>query len=366
MIDIFAPTRAEKEIEKELISAIQSVMETGRYCRNFELLGEFENAFAKYCKKTYAIGVNSGSDALFFALLAHGVGKGDEVITVSHSFMESSASISKVGATPVFVDIDTETFNMNVKEIESKINNKTKAILPVHIYGQSVEMDKILDIANKYKLVVIEDCCQAHGAAYSGVKVPIGTTGCFSFYPTKNLGALGDAGIVVTDNEKVAAKIKSLRDDGRSAEAGYLHDEIGYNSRMDGIQAAALITKMPYLNKWNEERKKIAKRYDENLKDIVKIPKVGNCNEHVYYLYVIKVQNRETLMNFLKENGVGTAIHYPLPIHQQPPYKHLGYEGKLPVTEKIVKEILSLPIYPGLTIKEVDEVCEKIKDFYSK
>ena len=225
-------------------------------------------------------------------------------------------------------------------------------------------MDKILDIARKHSLIVIEDSCQAHGATFRGKKIPVGETGCFSFYPTKNLGACGDAGIVVTDNERVADKIRSLRDDGRSKEFGYLHDEIGYNSRMDGIQAAALSAKLPYLEKWNDERKKLARRYDENLKGVVEIPKVEEGNEHVYYLYVVKVPNREELMKFLKENGVGTAIHFPLPIHMQPPYKHLNYV--LPTTEKVIKEIVSLPIYPGLTEEDVDVVCNKIKEFYGK
>ena len=364
MINIFDVTRAEKEIESQLDAAIKEVRTTGGYCRNFALIGKFENAFAQYCGKKYAVGVNSGSDALFFALLAYGIGKNDEVITVSHSFMESSASISKVGATPVFVDIG-EDFNIDVKQIEAKINKNTKAILPVHLYGQASDMEAIANLAKKHNLILIEDCCQAHGATFKGKKVPIGETGCFSFYPTKNLGALGDAGAVVTDNEKVAEKIKSLRDDGRSKDAGYLHNEIGYNSRMDGIQAAALIAKLPSLDKWNAERKRIAKLYDENLKGVVETPKVSG-NDHIYYLYVIKAPRREELVNFLKENGVGSAVHYPLPIHLQPPYKNLGYEGKLPVTEKIAKEILSLPIYPGLKDEEVIKVCSKIKEFYKK
>ena len=365
MINIFDVTRAEKEIESQLDAAIKEVRTTGGYCRNFALIGKFENAFAQYCGKKYAVGVNSGSDALFFALLAYGIGKNDEVITVSHSFMESSASISKVGATPVFVDIG-EDFNIDVKQIEAKINKNTKAILPVHLYGQASDMEAIANLAKKHNLILIEDCCQAHGATFKGKKVPIGETGCFSFYPTKNLGALGDAGAVVTDNEKVAEKIKSLRDDGRSKDAGYLHNEIGYNSRMDGIQAAALIAKLPSLDKWNAERKRIAKLYDENLKGVVETPKVNGSQDHIYYLYVIKALRREELVNFLKENGVGSAVHYPLPIHLQPPYKNLGYEGKLPVTEKIAKEILSLPIYPGLKDEEVIKVCSKIKEFYKK
>lgn len=365
MINIFDVTRAEKEIESQLDAAIKDVRTTGGYCRNFALIGKFESAFAQYCGKKYAVGVNSGSDALFFALLAYGIGKGDEVITVSHSFMESSASISKVGATPIFVDVD-ENFNIDVKQIEAKIDKNTKAILPVHLYGQSADIEAISNIAKKHNLIIIEDCCQAHGATFKGKKVPLGETGCFSFYPTKNLGALGDAGAVVTDNEKVAEKIKSLRDDGRSKDAGYLHNEIGYNSRMDGIQAAALLAKLPNLDKWNEERKRLAKLYDTNLKGVVETPKVNANNGHIYYLYVIKAPRREELINFLKESGVGSAVHYPLPIHLQPPYKNLGYEGKLPVTEKIAKEILSLPIYPGLKDEEVNKVCSKVKEFYGK
>ena len=365
MINIFDVTRAEKEIESQLDAAIKEVRTTGGYCRNFALIGKFETAFAQFCGKKYAVGVNSGSDALFFALLAYGIGKNDEVITVSHSFMESSASISKVGATPVFVDIG-EDFNIDVTKIEAEINKNTRAILPVHLYGQAADMEALANLAKKHNLILIEDCCQAHGATFKGKKVPIGETGCFSFYPTKNLGALGDAGAVVTDNEKVAEKIKSLRDDGRSKDAGYLHNEIGYNSRMDGIQAAALIAKLPSLDKWNAERKRIAKLYDENLKGVVEIPKENANNSHIYYLYVIKVPRREELINFLKENGVGSAVHYPLPIHLQPPYKNLDYEGKLPVTEKIAKEILSLPIYPGLKDEEVIKVCTKIKEFYKK
>ena len=208
-----------------------------------------------------------------------------------------------------------------------------------------MNLDALQKICKKNNLFLIEDACQAHGSSYKGKKLgTFGEVNCFSFYPTKNLGALGDAGAVVTDNEKVAEKIKSLRDDGRSKDAGYLHNEIGYNSRMDGIQAAALIAKLPSLDKWNAERKRIAKLYDENLKGVVEIPRENANNSHIYYLYVIKVPRREELINFLKENGVGSAVHYPLPIHLQPPYKNLDYEGKLPVTEKIAKEILSLPI----------------------
>lgn len=373
MINIFDVKRAESKIEDKITAAINGVRSTGAYCRNFNgVTKEFEQAFAEYCGNKYAVAVNSGSDALMFSLLACGIRPGYQVATVSHSFFESAAVISKIGATPRFIDINPNTFNMDTIELEKELdaNKEIKAILPVHLYGQSADLGRIQSIASKRGIPIIEDACEAHGVKYASKRVPISTAGCFSFYPTKNLGGIGDGGIVVTDNANIAEKIRRLRDDGRNKEFVYLHDEIGYNSRMDAINAAVLLAKLPYLEVWNAERKDIAARYNKNLVEVVEIPKISDNADHVYYLYVIKVQKgqklRDELGDFLKAGGIGTAVHFPIPIHMQPPYRSLNYKGKLPVTEELAGRILSLPIYPGLTTNEIDKVCSEIKGFLRK
>jgi dTDP-4-amino-4,6-dideoxygalactose transaminase len=322
-----------------------------------------ENEFAKFCNVKYSIGVNSGTAGLHLALLSLGIKQGDEVITVPNTFIATAEAISHCGATPVFCDIDESTFNIDVKLIEEKINDKTKAIIPVHLYGSSCDMDKINEIAKKHDLFVIEDSCQAHGAEYKGRKTGSSSDiAVFSFYPGKNIGAFGEGGIIVTNNKELAEKCKLLRAHGENPKNTHL--VIGYNYRMEGIQGAVLNVKLKYLLQWNEARREKAKSYSELLQNIVITPKIPNDNLSVFYLYVIRHKNRDKLKDFLEKNGVATGIHYERPIHLQKAYSHLGYkEGDFPVAEKVMKEILSLPIYPELTLEQIQHICKLIKEF---
>lgn len=362
MIPFIDLKREYAEIGEEIDKAIQRVLD-----KQWFLLGEelekFEQEFSNYIVVKHAIGVQSGSDALFLAIKALGIGSGNEVITVSHTFISTVDAIVRNGAKPVFVDIDPETYTMDVSQIEDKITKKTKAIIPVHLYGHPVDMDPIMEIAKKYKLFVIEDACQAHGAEYKGKKVgSIGDLGCFSFYPSKNLGAYGDGGMIVTNDEELSKKLSMLRNYGQSKK--YYHDFIGVNSRLDEIQAAILRVKLKHLDEWNEKRKSIAKLYNELLKDSnVILPIEKNYAKHVYHLYVIRSKNRDKLQQYLLEKGIQTQIHYPVPVHRQKAYLNLGYNVNLPVTEKISNEILSLPMYPWMKEEEVVNIAEVIKAF---
>jgi len=323
---------------------------------------DLEDNFALFCGKKYAIAVNSGTSALHLALLVKGIGKGDEVITVPNTFIATAEAISYTGANPVFVDID-ETYNIDVLKIEEKINGRTRAIIPVHLFGQPANMDPIIEIAKKHNLIIIEDCCQAHGAKYNEVKVPISDIGCFSFYPGKNLGAYGEGGIIVTDDDEVVRKCMLLRAHGEYPKN--THSVVGHNYRMDGIQGAIVNTKLKYLDTWTEQRVRNAEIYNRLLKGVVDIPRKVDYAKHVYHLYVIRVKKREKLAEFLKSRGIDTGIHYPKPIHLQEAYKELGYgEGSYPVAEKFAKEILSLPIYPELTEKQICYVANTVKKFY--
>jgi dTDP-4-amino-4,6-dideoxygalactose transaminase len=325
----------------------------------------FEKEFAEFCDSKYCVGVNSGTDALRFSLMACGVSPGDEVITVPNTFIATTEAISQGGATPVFVDIKPDTYNIDPSRIEGKIGEKTKAILPVHLYGQPADMDPILEIAKKHKLVVIEDACQAHGALYKNQKAgSLGMAGCFSFYPGKNLGACGEAGAVVTQDEEIANKIRMIRDHGQAKK--YYHDMEGYNGRLDAIQAGILRIKLKRLEGRNRSRQENAAYYSKLIADIegVTIPVEGDFARSVYHLYVILIDNRDELQNYLGEKGIGTGLHYPLPLHVQKAYAHLGYkEGDFPVTERVAGKLLSLPMFPELIKEQIEYVVEAIKEF---
>ena len=323
----------------------------------------FERAFAKYCGGGEAIGVGSGTDALFVALRACGLGPGDEVVTVSNTFIATAFAIENVGATPVFVDIDPLTFNIDVTQIEAKITTHTKAILPVHLFGQPADMDPILDIAKAHQLFVIEDACQAHGAKYKGRMAGcLGDVGCFSFYPTKNLGAYGDGGLVLTRNPELAERVRLLRNYGQSRK--YVHQIRGYNSRLDELQAAILQAKLTHLEEWNEARRRIAARYNAGITAAhVTLPHVFEDAYHVYYVYVVRTPHRDALQEWLAARGIVTQIHYPIPIHLQEVYRGFANVPLLPLTEKASAEILSLPMFPELTDEQVDWVIESINAF---
>lgn len=354
-----------KSIKNEVDSAIQNVLD-----RTDFILGEdvtlFEKEYAKYCGVKYCIGVSSGCDALMLSLKALGVQEGDEVITVANTFIASALTISMVGAIPVLVDMDLDTFNIDVNQIEAKITKKTKAILPVHLYGQPVDMDSIMKIAKKHNLFVIEDACQAHGAKYIGQRAgSIGDVSAFSFYPGKNLGAYGDGGAVTTNDPEIAEKILILRNYGSKKK--YHHLVKGYNFRLDTVQAAVLRVKLRYLDAWNDRRREIAAMYTKGLEGIVKTPTVLDGVEPIYHLYVIEVEKREKLQEFLKEKGVTTLIHYPIPIHLQPAYAELGYKkGDFPLTDRSSERILSLPMYAELSNEEIKYITNSIKQFYKK
>jgi len=364
MIPFIDLKREYAEMKVEIDGAIQKVLN-----RQWFILGEevkrFEEEFSKYIGTKYGIGVNSGSDALYIAIKSLEIGSGDEVITVSHTFVSTVDAIIRNGAKPVFVDIDLETYTMDVTQIEDKITEKTKAIIPVHLYGHPVNMDPIMEIAKKYKLFIIEDACQAHGAEYKGKKVgSIGHIGCFSFYPSKNLGAYGNGGMLVTNNEELSKKLSMSRNYGQSQK--YYHDFIGINSRLDEIQATVLRVKLKYLDEWNKKRRSVTKLYNELLKDSdVILPIEKNYARHVYHLYVIRSKNRDKLREYLLEKGIQSQIHYPVPVHKQKAYLDLGIKIHLPVTENISNQILSLPMFPGIKDKEIKYITHIIRESYA-
>jgi dTDP-4-amino-4,6-dideoxygalactose transaminase len=325
----------------------------------------FEKEFAEFLGAGHVHGVGSGTDAINFALRAVGVNPGDEVITVSHTFIATVEAIWMAGATPVFVDIDPNTYNIDPTKIEEMITEKTKAIVPVHLYGQPADLDAIVEIAKRHGLKVVEDACQAHGAKYKGKTVGhLGDVGCFSFYFSKNLGAFGEAGGTATDDETTAKNIAFLREHGQRSK--YEHEVLGYNSRPDELQAVVLRLKLKRLANWNRRRIELANRYNEALKDLpVVTPKVIDGAEHVYHLYVIRTKDRERVLQHLWDNGVGAGMHYPIPCHLQDSVKSLGLRsGDLPVTEEVTQEIISLPIYPHMTDEQADYVVEKLRECF--
>jgi hypothetical protein len=356
-------------IKKEINYAINKVVEKGEFIGGAEV-ENFEENFAGFCNVKYAISVNSGTDALFLSLKALNIGQGDEVITTPFTFIATAEAIANCGAKPVFVDIKSDTFNIDALKIEKAITKNTKAILPVHIFGQVANMAEIMKIAKKHNLFVVEDACQAVGAEYNGKKVGlIGSLGCFSFFPSKNLGAMGDGGMIITNSKKLNDKIRLLKNHGSSPKEKYKNLVLGFNSRLDAIQAVILNVKLKHLNKWNEKRMVIANYYSKNLKEIkeIKIPIVKDKKSHVFHQYTIKAEKRDELKKYLWGKGISTMIYYPLPLHFQPALKYLGHKkGDFPEAEKASKEILSLPIYPELSEKDQDFIIEKIKEFYKK
>lgn len=358
--------RQHHSISDEVNQAISRVTDTGSFIVGEELK-DFEREFASYIGVKYGIGVGSGTDALRIALEALGIGKGDEVITVSHTFIATVYSIIQTGATPVLVDVEPTTYTINPKLIEKAITPRTKAIIPVHLYGQPADMDSIMEIAKRHNLRVVEDVAQAHGAEFAGVRVgAFGDIGCFSFYPAKNLGAYGDGGMIVTNDEAVAEKVRMLREYGQKAK--YYHEIIGYNSRLDTLQAAILRVKLKYLDSWNEARRTNAKLYGEllsDMSDLINLPVTLDGRRHVFHLYVVRTKQRAALRDFLSQNQISTGIHYPIPVHKQKAYIDLIKDkNELPVTEDISGKILSLPMFPELTQDEIQFVCDNIRRFY--
>jgi dTDP-4-amino-4,6-dideoxygalactose transaminase len=391
MIKFLDLTSQYKSIKKEIDEAIKRVLESGQFIGGKEV-EDFEKEFARFCAVKYAISVNSGTDALFLSLKALGIGPGDEVITTPFTFIATAEVIANLGVKPVFVDIDPQTFNIDPQQLAYQLNKltklsklKVKAIVPVHLFGQMADMDEIMRIARKYKLFVIEDAAQAIGAeiklktATKKSKVlkagAIGDLGCFSFFPSKNLGAYGDGGMVVTNNKKLAEKIRLLRNHGSSPKEKYLNLILGTNSRLDAIQAAILRLKLRYLKKWIRMRAEKAAYYTSQLNKLTKLSKLTKLvtpiiapnRTHTFHQYTIRVSARvrSKLIKYLSQNGIPTMIYYPIPLHLQPAFKYLGYKkGDFPEAEKASKEVLSLPIYPELEKKEQDFIIRTIKNFY--
>ena len=355
-------TIQHRNIRAEINSAIQGVLDRGDFILGQDVT-KLEEEFAAYCGTKYAVGVDSGLSALELSLRAFGVGPGDEVIVPTHTFTATAAAISFTGAKPVFVDADPETWNIDVEKIENAITPRTKAILPVHLYGLPADMHMILGIAEKYKLVVVEDACQAHGANYKGHRVgSLGNAAGFSFYPTKNLGACGDAGMVTTNDAKAAETIRALRNCGQKTKN--VHELAPFNHRLDNLQAAILRVKLHYLDQWIEARRNVAALYNKLLAGSnVQLPVEPPGYHHVYHLYVIRSKNRDALQAYLKERGVGTAIHYPNPVHLQPYFSNgMDRHGQFPIAEKICNEILSLPMFPELTQEQVETVASEVTE----
>jgi dTDP-4-amino-4,6-dideoxygalactose transaminase len=353
-------------LRREIDSAIGQVIDEAAFAGG-PFVVQFEADFAAYCNCPYAIAVGSGTDALWLSLLALGVGPGDEVITVPNSFMATAEAITYCGARPVFVDVDERTYTMNPAALAKALTARTKAIIPVHLYGQPADMDPILKFADEHGLFVVEDACQAHGAEYKGRRVgTLGNAACFSFYPGKNLGAFGEAGAVVTNDAELMEKIRIFRDHGQVRK--YYHSVVGWNCRMDGIQAAVLTVKLRHLEKGNQLRRSHAAHYDRTLASIEEVitPLQSAFARHVYHIYPICVQQRDEVMQFLHKNGIGCGIHYPVPIHLQEAYRNLGYErGAFPVAERCAREMVSLPMFPELTPAQVEMVAQCIKEAVS-
>lgn len=386
-LDLVTP---HKELEGKLLSILKDTLSTAGFVGG-PRVEEFERDFAKFCDATHCVGVASGTDAVRFALTAAGVKPGDIVVTVPHTFIATTEAISQAGARPDFVDIDERTYCMDPRKLQEyledqcvpdaatgklihrKLQAPVTAIVPVHIYGQTADMDPILDLARKYNLIVIEDACQAHGAEYFSKKSntwrkagSMGHAAAFSFYPGKNLGACGEAGAITTNNEAMARTMRILRDHGQAQK--YYHQMEGYNGRLDALQAGFLNTKLPHLATWNRERQEAAKRYDQALAGIAGVvaPFCPDSARSVYHLYVIRVSDRDALQKHLAKNGIGTGIHYPVPLHLQEAYRHLQYSaGSFPVCERVASEILSLPMFPQLRPDQSQRVVREVAAFLS-
>jgi len=368
-------TQQYKQLKKELDEAVREVMESGNYIlgKNVEML---EKEIADYCGTSHAVGVASGTDALKLSLLSLGIGKGDEVITTPFTFIATAQAITQVGATPVFVDIEEDTFNIDVEKIEKAITEKTKAILPVHLFGHTANMERILEIAKKYNLSVIEDAAQSFGSECRISTSPgkskwkkagsIGDAGCFSFFPTKTLGAFGDGGMVVTNREDVAEKIRLLRVHGGNS-ASYIYEMQGYNSRLDELQAAILRVKLRRVDEWIKIRKEKAFLYSRLLSEApVKVPSCRSYTKHTFCVYTIRASLRDSLKEFLEKSGIKTKVYYPFPVYLQKTYKKLNCNPDLfPVTTRVCREVLSLPIYPELEEEKIFYTAQKVKEFFA-
>ena len=350
-------------LRDEIRAAIDEVIDANAFAGG-SFVAQFERDFAAYCDCTHAIGVGNGTDALWLALLALGVGPGDEVITVPSTFMATAEAITYCGAKPTFVDVDPLTYTMDPSRLEAAITPRTKAIIPVHLFGQVADMDPIMEIARRHHLPVVEDACQAHGAEYKGRKAgSIGDVGCFSFYPGKNLGAMGEAGGIVTNNQELNDKVRILRDHGQSEK--YHHVMVGWNCRMDGIQGAVLRIKLKHLEKGNDLRRAHAAAYTEALSNLdgIVTPTVAEDRKHVFHVYALLVEERDEMIRKLGKAGVATGIHYPVPIHLQKAYQSLGHApGDFPVSERSAEKFLSLPMYPELTVAQRDRVIEAVSE----
>jgi dTDP-4-amino-4,6-dideoxygalactose transaminase len=385
-LDLVTP---HKQLEEELLNVVRKALGTAGFVGG-PMVEEFERSFAEFCGANYCVGVNSGTDALRFALMAAGVGLGDIVITVSHTFIATTEAISQCGAQIAFVDIHEHNYTLDPEKLreylekncdfdanvgkltERKSQRRVAAVVPVHLYGQTADMDPIRELAAKYNLVVIEDACQAHGAQYFSKKGniwqtagSIGKAAAFSFYPGKNLGACGEGGAITTNDEDMALRMKMIRDHGQAKK--YYHDMEGYNGRLDSIQAGFLSVKLTHLAKWNQTRRQLAHRYHKlfaHAKDAIVTPIESEWTKGVYHLYVVRVSDRESLRTALAGDGIGTGVHYPVPLHLQKAYAHLGYRpGSFPVTERVAAEIISLPMYPQMDPAQQDFVVEKVLAF---
>jgi dTDP-4-amino-4,6-dideoxygalactose transaminase len=387
-VDLVAP---HAELEEELVFKFRSALRTAAFIGG-PMVEVFEGDFARFCDVAHCVGVGNGTDALRFALMASGVRPGTSVITVPNTFIATTEAISQAGAVPEFVDIDERTFNMNPERLREYLENQcicessgdltsrksgrsVSAILPVHLYGQMADMDAILDLADRYGLIVIEDACQAHGAQYFSRKRDrwftagsMGRAAAFSFYPGKNLGACGEAGAVTTNDPALAAQVRMLRDHGQAKK--YYHDIEGYNGRLDAIQAGLLQVKLSHLARWNTQRRGLAVEYNRQFDaagNPASIPFEPSWSRAVYHLYVVRTDDREGLMAFLKENGISTGIHYPIPLHLQRAYRSLNYKpGEFPIAEKVAAEIVSLPMYPQLTAAQQARVVEECNSFAAR
>jgi len=354
-----------ESIRGEIREAMERVMAGQQFILG-DAVREFEDDFARYCGTRFAVGVASGSDAILLSLMAYDVGEGDEVVTTPYTFFSTVSSITRLGAKPVFVDIDPATYNIDPEGVRRAFTPRTKAVIPVHLFGQAADMDPICEAAEERGVAVVEDACQSVGASYRGKMVgSIGGTGCFSFFPSKNLGGFGDGGMVTTDDENVMRRLSSLRVHGSSER--YHHSEIGLNSRLDAIQAAVLRVKLRHLDRWNEGRRRNAARYGEGLSRLsgVRIPEEAGYGVSVFNQYVVRAERRDELMEFLRREGIGCEIYYPLPLHRQECFEFLGAsEGDLPESERAARETLALPVYPELEKEQIDYVIGAITRFY--
>jgi dTDP-4-amino-4,6-dideoxygalactose transaminase len=353
-----------RPIRKEIEAAIARTLDNCSFCLGPDVV-QFEKDFAKYCGTEHCVAFNSGTSALHVAMILLGIGRDDEVITTPCTFVATSWAISYVNAKPVYVDVDDATFNLKPELVEGAITKRTKAIMPVHLYGHPADLDPLLKICRKHNLPLVEDACQAHGAKYKGKVVgTFGEISCYSFYPGKNLGAYGEGGALVTNNAAYAARARALREHGSTQR--YYHDEVGFNYRMEGIQGAVLGIKLKHLDEWTRQRRRVAHRYHELLADTpLQLPLEAASAESAYHLYVVRHPQRDDLKKHLEANKVGCALHYPLSLHMQKCYAHLGYKaGDFPVAEKAARECLSLPIFPEMTESQIERVSEVIHDFF--